>query len=403
MTSKQAPEVLPPKQDLNNAILKLLDSEPFFAHFILGCRVVYDKFNVPTAGACFVKGVPTLVINSEFYSSLSKDGQTAILKHEVLHFVFNHLSRFKEGGTMNEDNHIMNLAMDCAINQHIKGLPDTAMTPERFEKELNKPEGSLERFQTTDYYYDFLQQNKEELKKKGQGMKTLDDHGIEGSDGDVEVDPNSQTGIKDITVKDLTRRAMNKSKGNISQDLIGVLGEMLKSSQVSWKQILRNFVSRSTTTQKEGTRKKRHRRYGLTFPGYKKKRLMKLGVCVDVSGSMSDEAISTCLNEVTAMLKSGQVAEIELIQADCEIKYTEKLTPSKPKYLLERKGSGGTAYGPAIEKCVELGCSAIVYMGDMDTADRPDDPGIPVLWITTRSEVRPGDFGEIIKIEESAT
>jgi predicted metal-dependent peptidase len=400
MTNKQA-EVVAPKADLNNAILSLLGSEPFFAHFILGCRVLYDKFNVPTAGACFVNGVPTLVINSEFYAGLTKSEQTSILKHEVLHFVFNHMSKFKKEEIMSEDNQILNIAADCAINQYIQNLPEGAMTPDLFEKKLNKPQGSLERFQTTDYYYDFLQQNKEQLRENGQGMQTLDEHGVEGQDGDIKAESNGG-GIKDITVKDLTRRAMNQSKGNISQNLINVLGDMLRTNQLSWKQILRNFVSRSTTTQREGTRKKRHRRYGLAFPGYKKKRLMRLGVCVDTSGSISDDAFVAFMSEVQAMLKSGQVAEVYMVQADCEVKKVEKLTPQKSKINFERNGYGGTAYGPALEKCVELGCSAIVYLGDMDTADSPADPGIPTLWVTVGNETRPGNFGEMLKISENA-
>ena len=103
------------------------------------------------------------------------------------------------------------------------------------------------------------------------------------------------------------------------------------------------------------------------------------------------------LTEIQGIL--GSCSLVYHIHADSEVKKVDKLT-AKNKLKAERHGNGGTAYGPALKKCVELKCTAIVYLGDMDCADIPENPQIPVLWVTAGNTIKPGNFGQIIVLEK---
>jgi predicted metal-dependent peptidase len=62
------------------------------------------------------------------------------------------------------------------------------------------------------------------------------------------------------------------------------------------------------------------------------------------------------------------------------------------------KGRGGTYYGVAIQKAVELKVDGIVYLGDGDCADTPEDPKKPFLWAFVRGKTKPAEFGKLIEI-----
>lgn len=371
------------------AIFSLLETEPYYAHFILNSRIMYDKLGVETAGAGVIGGSTTLIFNTKFMESLTKEECTAVLKHEVLHLCLDHNFRIKpdkEDKLQMLKHHVANVAMDCAINQYIKDIPKMAVTLQSVREITKKPD--LEAFQTAEYYYDAMKEHMEEIEQK---LKAMDDHGLE-IPGDQKG-----TAMGEAVVGKTAEAAFRQSAGKISGELSKVLQGLLSGpTQVNWKQLLRNFVASSRNNTKIATRKRLHRRFDEQFPGKKIKRELVLGVCVDTSGSVGDDEFASLMKEVTGMM--ANVTKIYLIQADSEVKKVETLK-KKSDIKLERSGYGGTAYQPAITKCKELRCDAIVYLGDMDSSDVPENPGVPFLWVTVRSEKKPGDFGYMIKIE----
>lgn len=375
-------------QFLEKGIYRLLQSEPFYAHFILNSRILFDykKDEITTAAAATVNGTTVLIFNSEFMNSLPLPEVVSILKHEILHLLLNHTKgRFDIKNNGLDNPHNLNIAMDCAINQHIQNLPKKAVTLESLQKCVKV---KLEAFQTAEYYFDAIKDHSDQSKISK--MNTLDNHNPNIPDKDTT--PEQQR----VAVQSTASKALTQAKGNVSNNLLKVLTNLNQESKVNWKQILRNFVSRSTSSFSINTRKKVNRRFDLDFPGKKKKRELTLGVCVDSSGSISDEQYMLFLNEVSFITKD--TALVYLIHADSEVNKVDTLKKKKipPR---ERHGNGGTAYGPALKKSVELGCDAVIYFGDMDCADIPENPGKPVLWVTVSSEDKPGNFGHILRLE----
>lgn len=367
---------------MEEAIFDLLQKESFYANFILNSQIRYNPKGLPTAAMAIINATPVLMFNTEWLAKHSRQEICSVLKHEILHILLDHTGRF--GDQDKNLAQVANIAMDCAINQHIDPLPEGCVTLNSLAQITGNK--NLMPYETYEYYYDALKSKIEELKASGQG--TLDDH-----DYNVEGDEKNAA-ARQLAVKHAKEQALKASAGNVSESLAKLLGKLNEEAKLNWKQLLRNFIATSTSSQRIHTSKKVHRRLGLEHPGVKKKRLLTLGVCVDSSGSVSDESYMEFMAEIQAIAKNNTVY---LVDADCEVKHVETVGP-KTKLKPERHGGGGTAYQPAITECVRRKCTAIVYFGDMDTADTPTNPGIPVLWVTVGSETRPGEFGRMIKL-----
>jgi predicted metal-dependent peptidase len=359
------------------AVFVLLRDEPFFAHFLTYSRVTWDETTTPTAGVAIIQGAPNLFLNPSFTKTLTLSELVAVLKHEVLHFCLSHVTKKPKNSV---DMKLWNVAMDCTINQYISDLPKNTVTLESVSKACEK---DLEPFQTSVYYYEALR-NSDKL--KAQFLKTLDDHDIPG-DGTLDE-------IADGIIRDRMKKAADKAAGNISSELIKAISDAL-TSKVAWKNVFRNFILKLVSSSTRNTRKKLNRRFGIDAPGKIKERKLKLGVCLDSSGSVGDNEFTQFITEVRAMLSQG--IEIVLVDADCKV-HSVTNVKSKKDINYERRGNGGTAYQPAIDACMREGVNAIVYFGDMDSADEPTNPGVPFLWAVVGDQDPPGDFGKVLRL-----
>lgn len=378
---------------LENAIYDLLKTEPFYASFILGSRIVYNSPKCETAYATVSGGSTVLGFNSKFMEAQTPEKRKGVLKHEILHLLFGHVNPNMYSRKNSAEAHNWNIAMDCAINQYIKleELPEGCVTLDSLSKAIKTP---LEPFQTAAYYYDKMQQAPDECKSKMEGLSTLDDHDMLGEEMSAE-DAQIAKGI----IHKKAQEAMKAAKGLVPSELVSVIEALNEKAQVNWKQLLRNFVSTATSNKTLGTRKKANRRFGLDHPGKKKKRELVLGVCIDTSGSISDESFKTFISEIQEISK--HITAAHLIYADCVVQKVIKVD-SKKKIPMERYGAGGTSYGPAIQEAVKLKCDAILYLGDFDCSDTPENPNKPFLWVGVGNQSPPGDFGKVIRLNEAA-
>jgi hypothetical protein len=218
------------------------------------------------------------------------------------------------------------------------------------------------------------------------GLATLDEHGIP-------IDGEDAPAIAQGAVKRVAQDSLKKAAGQAPEFVQKQLDAM-NNAKLPWKSLLRNAIMKQVTRETKATNKKINRRFALPVPGKKQKRTMTLGVCVDSSGSVSDQAFGDFLSEVQSIAK--QVTRTWLIHADCEVQAIEDL--SKKPLERVRKGNGGTAYQPAINKCLELKCDMIIYFGDFDCADKPKNPGKPFIWVGVGDQEPPGNFGKVIRL-----
>ena len=129
--------------DLDRAVKTLLIREPFYGLFLLNLNRYYgDKCD--TACVCR-NGINTeLCVNKKFWDTLSDDEQLGVLKHELGHILFKHITSSEYFGDHNK----FNKAADCEVNSYIPALQkDPYCYPAHWNLENNKG---------TKFYYEKL-------------------------------------------------------------------------------------------------------------------------------------------------------------------------------------------------------------------------------------------------------
>ena len=102
------------QQSLSKTAKDLMLKEPYYGFFLIMLNKLWSK-KIPTAGVSKNGINYQLVVNDDFWESLTDMHRLGLLKHELLHIAFGHLTTvFKFS-----DRKLANIAMDMEINQYI--------------------------------------------------------------------------------------------------------------------------------------------------------------------------------------------------------------------------------------------------------------------------------------------
>lgn len=386
--------------ELSKAIIRLYDQERFYAELLLQMDRIISK-RVPTLGVC-VKDRIQLYVNLEFFNALSKGGvkagteerlpdeQVAVLKHECQHILNDHISRAKEiapevyakkgdavDSMINGMKHqVVNIAADCSINPGIPDAPKNGVFPKMFD---------LADGHTMEWYLDGLKNN-EKLKE----LTHYDDHSLWGeSDGEKEE-------IKQKILKAVNKAGENtRGAGKLTSDQ-ELLIDKLNYKARDWKSDLRRFAARTQEVALTTSKKKRNRRYGIMYPGSVKEEKLHIGVAIDTSGSVSNEALCQFMAEIANI---ARYALVTVVEADAEVK-NSYVFDTKKTYTIS--GRGGTAYQPAFDFFTNnTEVDGVIYFGDMDIFDREElkKPSYPVMWAIVGPQGPPASWGSVTKVE----
>ena len=314
--------------DLDRAVKTLLIREPFYGLFLLNLNRYYgDKCD--TACVCR-NGINTeLCVNKKFWDTLSDDEQLGILRHELMHILFKHITSSEYFG----DHDKFNKAADCEVNSYIPILQkDPYCYPAYWNLENNKG---------TKFYYENLPDEPDQP---------------QGNDGN-NYDPNdSHASWKDFqdlsdAEKELVNQQIDYQAKNTAehvQKLIGSIpGELkeyldslfkIKPQVFNWKAYFRRVIGNLITSELYLTRMRPSRR----FPdsrGVKFKRKPHVLVGVDTSGSVNDKELEDFFSEIYYLWKSG--VKVTIAQVDTKIEHIEEYNG---KFNKEIYGRGGTEF-----------------------------------------------------------
>ena len=143
-----------------------------------------------------------------------------------------------------------------------------------------------------------------------------------------------------------------------------------------------------------------HRKESKRFEGNegrKIKRLSKIAVAIDTSGSIDNELFNDFWNEIIGILKQG--VEIVLIQCDYKIQSIEKL--SRFHKIPEINGRGGTDFNPVLSWVkTKKEINGLVYFTD-GYASKPNiKVNIPILWCLYGNNDKKFDIkGKVIHVK----
>jgi len=295
----------------------------FYGHIIAQCNIHIDTKFQGVAGVSFKDNTFHLYINPLIFEQYTQQEQKAILVHESMHIIFNHIGRKAETNSLN-----WNIAVDAAINQFIPNLPDGCIYPETIGEQRNFH---------AEYYYKKISLSKNKCLKY---LSTLDNHLLWNGTSDF-----SKTQC-DYACQNIINKAIKRNKGHIPKSTINALELLNHPSQIVWQKVLKNLMNNSQKHY-EYSYKKVNRRFSKRqdIPGKQSKYMPTVVCIIDVSGSMSNKDISRGLVEIQKICKIIKY-QLVVIQVDTEIQDISKT--NFKNYSFIRKGIGGTELYSAI-------------------------------------------------------
>ena len=385
---------------LSKTAKALMLLEPYYGFFLIMLNKTWRQ-DLPTAGVSKNGINYQLAINEEFWTSLSEEHQLGLLKHELLHIAFGHLTSF---GSFS-DKKLANVAMDMEINQYIDTdwLPKGGIMIEDYEDlDLDYKAGCR-------YYYKKLQELKQEKDKNGTcGNEPMDKLLDDIENGDVpdhstweEFDDLSEAEKKLIdkqlqkVLSDAKEQTVKK-RGSIPGEIEGVITiEEIVAPKFDWRGYMRRFTGISTKVFTKKIRRKENRKFPES-PGLKLKMKQHMLLGIDTSGSVSDSELQEFMSEIHHIYKAG--VDVTIIQCDTSIRAIESY---KGKFELNVLGRGGTEFDPVLEYYNENQglYTSLVYFtdGECNTSVTPKGR---VLWVLSeQSSMNPDLPGQVIKLE----
>ena len=429
-------------QSLSKTSKNLMLAEPYYGFFLIMLNKLWDKRRVPTAGVSKNGINYQLTINDDFWESLTELQRLGLLKHELLHIAFGHLTTFFKFS----DKRLANVAMDMEINQYIENswLPGGEYSKEEFDEikeeikleiaaarerdapieELKAisdklpargiliedyPDMNLDMRAGCRYYYDKLKEAQDKKNQDG----TCGDSNMDSLLDDIEngqvPDHSTWEDFKDLPEAEQkliekqlqkllsdAKEQTEKKRGTIPGEIEGlIVVEEIKPAKFDWRGYLRRFTGISAHVFTKKIRRKENRRFDAN-PGLKIKMKQHMLLAIDTSGSVSDSELIEFMGEIQHIYKAG--VEITIIQCDTQIKSIE---PYKGKNEIEVKGRGGTEFDPVLEyyNANTKKYTSLVYFTDGE-CNADVKPRGNVLWVLSERSYMNTDLpGKVIKLE----
>lgn len=386
------------KDVVSRAMSRSVVDMPFFAVLLMRRPMHYTEA-VPTAA---VDQAANIFVNPGFFAGLSPAEAQFVLLHEAYHVFFQHAQR---KGV--RDHQKWNMACDAVINGSMKKLKacgqmpaqgfslpgvDDAMSAEQVYAQLpDNPDRGRKGAQDNDPGDDLLEGNHA---PDGQG------HGP----GQPKPLTAAEKGQLDADLKaDISQAAASaKARGRLPGNIEAMVNEIL-SVKTPWFEILERLLT--SYTKGDISWQRPNRRFvaqGTYLPSVANVlTLDRLVLGIDTSGSVSDRELAYFAGHLNRIMELCKPHELAVVNCDACVASVRELTAEDLPVTLRREGGGGTSFQPVFDWVEQDGRTpdVLVYLTDgYGDQDCIQDPGYPVVWLTTGRE-EGFTFGQVIKFE----
>lgn len=378
---------------IQKCILQVRRECSFFGSLMLFAQIETTK-KLPTAATDGRK----IFFNEEFLNSLSSKEQNALMLHEVLHMALLHVTR-----RQNRDPHIWNIAADIVVNDLIERntsfpLPQGAITDTRFQDK------------SVEYIYEALL--KSEKKYKLVINDILQPGNLEQNEGDTNLsEPLYQEETDEIEsfwkdkmeiLKNSSEHNLSNGKGSLPAGIEQEISTILEP-EVDWRHALWKYVGKTPADFDDLDRR-------FIYKGLYLESLLteavEVSVCIDTSGSVSDELLMQFTGELKGILRSYPNVKCSLFFADTDLAgpYEIDRIEQMPKAI----GRGGTSFVPFFDYLKKhgeenslLGNNKLsIYFTDGFGDFPQQEPDNPTMWLVCKDglETNGFPFGEVVRI-----
>ena len=311
----------------------LLLRHPFFGNMATRLKVIDATEWCATAAT----DGRALYYNRNFFEDLTNKQVEFVIGHEILHNVFDHLSR-NEG----RNRKVFNIAADYCVNgqlirDHIGEQPPKIPIfhdPQHYGK-------------SAEQVYDELMEkyDDQELEQLG---KLLDEHidwDKEGENGRPQYTKEELKAIRD-EIREATIQAANAAGSGNTPAGVARLIKDLTEPKINWRQYLRQQIQSLIKSDFSFTRPNRKGwALGAVLPSMKNEETIDICVGLDMSGSITDAMGKDMLSEIKGIMDEYKDFKVKIWCFDTDV-YNEKDFDSYENDIesYELKGGGGTEF-----------------------------------------------------------
>jgi predicted metal-dependent peptidase len=384
---------------LQIAVKRMVRAYPFHVH-LLSMGRLEEEPGLETMAVTVRDEHIVFLFDARFVLAHSLEEIVGVLHHEVLHVVFGHLFADPE----RYPNRIARvIAEEVTVNEFVpEPLPGTPILLKNFPQ--------LPPLEDTDRRYQRLAATRQPpgpVPLGGQEVwpVPLDDHRVweeaRGGGRVAEAVVMSAVGraagmltpeeigrMPAELLEAITQAARGTAAGREIEELAAS-----RTATVSWKTVLRRFVSRAASPVPSYLRPPRRFPHLVGIVPGSTRRMEKARVMavIDTSGSMTRDLLEQIGAELRNMVRSH---EIVVVECDSEI---QRIYPFEDA-LGEVKGRGGTDLRPPFERPVlaKIRPDVVVYFTDGEGPAHNAAPRVPVLWCLTPGAKSPASWGTTV-------
>ena len=286
----------------------LLLRHPFFGNLATRMQIKEADDWLPTAAT----DGRNIFFNRKFFTPLTTKQVEFVIAHEILHAVFDHMSR-REG----RDPKLFNIACDYAVNGQIvrdkigdHNLPDIKI------------------FHDAKYYgwsaeqiYDDLYEKYDEQQLAALGQlldEHLDPEG-NGKDGQPQYSKEDLKKIRDEMREAVMQAAQAAGAGNVPASIARMIKD-LTEPKMNWREILRQQIQsviKNDFTFMRPNRKGWH--MNAILPGQNFQETIDICVAIDMSGSISDAQALDFMTEIKGIMEEYKDFKIKIWCFDTKV------------------------------------------------------------------------------------
>lgn len=382
-----------------DAMAALMLSSPFFSTLLLRLKHTPTE-SIPTLAV----GLREFMYNPRFLDSLSAETALAAFAHEVMHAVYQHvpmqLDYFKSGiGPDGKafDRDLWAQAIDYVVNASVAQagigkLGDNWLyDPRRFPAGMTPQEVYAKLKQDKEQQSQQPQQgqgNAESSQGEGGKGQPLDQHGVPGDEQLMDE------GVEPAITMGHVINAAETAKivgGHVPEAVLRMIEEVRRPPTNPWG-VLRKFISELSRGKDTTSYRRLNRRMitrGIGMPGQSGFSLNRVGIVVDVSGSIGQAEVDLFAGHMAAILSEYRPKEVRVAWTDTTVHRIDTVrNPNDIKRITKGDipGGGGTNLPVAFDA---LGrCDVVIFLTDGYTP-YGTEPKVPTVWAMTTKQIAP--------------
>ena len=378
--------------NIQDAIERVKVKEPLFTAIVMQLEPVKTN-HVSTLGTNGEK----LMYNQKFLDTLTPDEASAVVLHEVLHCVFQHLWRRKKREAFR-----WNAAADFAINTIVN-------------ETFPLPKGSLLDMKyyglSAETIYDMLPKTKFVQiwcdKGSWRGDKQKGKKGLVAKIKGALSPSKDKTAAEQKAIEEKWKRLFNKNilkqYGKLPESIRRVIEKEYYVPVIDWSSLVQNLLSEDTNDYSFSVPDRRYLENDFILPDMASvDRLKDVVFAYDTSGSIEEPDLVAFYMETLNLFNNFSSLVGWIAVCDADLHSFEEIHPQMTFPDFQFVGGGGTAFEPVFDKIKKMGIKpkALFYFTDCEGSFPSEDPGYPVFWLVRsyvgRDEQRYVPFGRVI-------